>query len=254
MSWNWIDTLAELTQRHVAFALVTVTNVQGSAPREPGAKLIITQAGELFGTVGGGRLEALVMEDAQKAIESNTSCTQKYPLGATAGQCCGGVVEVFIDVQGSGPKLHVFGAGHVGQAVARVLEGTRFAVHVLDERKDWLGKLPPSAVKHDEPWDRYAAQLSGGYALVMTHRHDLDEDIVFALAQKPLAYLGLIGSETKWKRFSHRLSLRGLSDAAIAKIRCPIGIGNTGKAPREVAISVAAELLALQQQAHGVQS
>jgi xanthine dehydrogenase accessory factor len=254
MSWNWIDTLADLTRQNVAFALVTVTRVQGSAPREPGAKLIVTANGELFGTIGGGHLEALVMQDAQRAIANNAPCTQSYPLGAKAGQCCGGVVDVFIDVQGLGPTLHVFGAGHVGQAIVRVLEGTRFAVHVIDERKEWLDKLPPRAMKHDEAWDRYAAQVSGGYALVMTHRHDLDEDIVFALAHKPLAYLGLIGSETKWKRFAHRLQLRGLSEATIAKIKCPIGIAHTGKAPQEVAISVAAELLSLEQQTRTVGS
>ncbi|MCC6806818.1 MAG: xanthine dehydrogenase accessory protein XdhC [Deltaproteobacteria bacterium] len=251
MSWNWIDKLAELDRADVGHALVTITHVDGSAPREPGAKIIVTDDA-FYGTVGGGHLEALVLADARAAIATRASTKARYPLGAKAGQCCGGVVEVFIEVLGSAPVLHVFGAGHVAQALMRVLSGTRFKVHVVDEREEWLAHLPPGAVAHDEPWERYVAAMrcdaQRAYAIVMTHRHDLDEDIVFALCRKPLRYLGLIGSRTKWKRFAHRLELRGASPAEIARVTCPIGIALAGKAPQEVAISAAAQLLELAEQ------
>lgn len=244
---SWLAHLGELDRNGTPHALVTITNVQGSAPREAGAKMIVCEE-TFFDTIGGGHLEELVIADARAAIAAGKSTTARYPLGAKAGQCCGGVVEVFIDVLGLGPVVHVFGAGHVAQALARTLAGTRFKVHVIDERAEWLAKLPASAVAHDEPWDRYVRALKPSeraYALVMTHRHDLDEDIVFALCQQPLRYLGLIGSRTKWKRFSQRLAMRGASEEALARIVCPIGIALTGKAPAEIAISVAAQLLEL---------
>jgi xanthine dehydrogenase accessory factor len=244
---NWLDTLTDLAKRGVPHALCTITSVQGSAPREPGAKLIACADGTFFGTVGGGRLEELVLADARAAIAAGKNASQRYPLGAKAGQCCGGVVEVFIEVLGLQPVLHLFGTGHVGQALARVLDGTRFSVHAIDERKEWLLQLPPHVSAHDEPWDRYVRAMRcdplRSCALVMTHRHDLDEDIVLALCKLPLRYLGLIGSRTKWKRFSDRLAMRGATGEEIARITCPIGVADLGKAPQEVAISAAAQLL-----------
>src|SRR5690349_15410871 len=133
---SWIDKLAELSRTDVPHALCTITAVQGSAPREPGAKLIACTDGTFFGTVGGGHLEELVLADARAAIAAGTSVSRRYPLGAKAGQCCGGVVDVFIEVLGLQPVVHVFGAGHVGQALANVLSGTRFSMHVVDERPE----------------------------------------------------------------------------------------------------------------------
>lgn len=239
---TWLEALTRL--QGVPHALVTVTAVEGSAPREPGAKLVVRADGVFFGTIGGGHLEQLVLDDARAAIARGASISARYPLGAKAGQCCGGVVHVFIDVLGTGPRVHVFGAGHVGQAIANVLSGTAFSVHMIDERPEWLTRLPPHVIRHDEPWDRHIVN-DADYVLVMTHRHDLDEDIVAALCQRPLQFLGLIGSATKWKRFKHRLEQRGRTPAEIARITCPIGLTRAGKAPQEIAISVAAQLLQL---------
>jgi len=247
--WDWIGKLREVADGGDEAALVTVTSVAGSTPAALGAKMIVLGDGSFSGTVGGGHLEKLVLGDAAACLGAGASKNFRYPLGATAGQCCGGVVEIFIEVLAARPRLYLFGVGHVGSAVARMLEGTPFRVHAIDEREDWLGssKLPASLRRHPEPWDVFLASASWDetrtYVAIMTHRHDLDQDILEKVLDKPSRYVGLIGSGTKWNRFQSRLAERGVSPEKLARVRCPIGLDVGGKAPQEVAVSVCAELL-----------
>lgn len=249
---GWLSKLQALAAAHTPHVLVTVIRVEGSAPREPGAKMIVLGDGTLFGTIGGGHLEQLAIAAAQAALARGESVVERFPLGPKAGQCCGGVVELFFDVLGCGPVLYVFGAGHVGQAVCRVMEGTNFSVHLIDARPEWINHpaLPESVVRHDEDWDRAVAGLhfdaQRSFAVVMTHSHDDDERLIELLTQKPLRYLGLIGSKTKWARFRGRLQARGVTAAALDRVHCPLGLDlGDAKAPQEVAISLAAELVRL---------
>lgn len=243
--------LSLLLQAHQAFALATIIRVKGSSPREPGAKMLVLPGGErIIGTIGGGTFETLVIRDAIAAIVENKPHLQHYPLGVAAGQCCGGSVEVFIDVYNAGPTLYLMGAGHVGQALCQVLEGTPFAITLWDEREEWREHpaLPATITRSALPWEEFVAQIPGdpqrSFVAVMTHSHKLDELAIASLLQKPLRYLGLIGSKTKWARFQDRLKRLGHSDEALSRVRCPIGLPIGGKSPKEVAISIAAELLA----------
>lgn len=243
----WLRSLHEIRQRGETAAVVTVVTTKGSTPCTVGAKLVVTRSGDFFGTIGGGRLEALALRDAASALESGTSVTHDYPLAASAGQCCGGFVRVFVEVVGDSPRLYLFGAGHVGQALCQTLADTPFVVHLVDEREDWLNKAPSHVVRHAEPWDAFARRASWDarrvYVAVMTHQHDLDEAIVEAMVHKPVRYLGLIGSRAKWNRFLERYEARGYARTTFSSVRCPIGLPTGGKSPKEVAISVAAELL-----------
>jgi xanthine dehydrogenase accessory factor len=239
--------LTELEEQGTPAALVTVVRCTGSTPAAPGAKMVVLADGSFFGTVGGGHLEQLVLVDARACLEAGVPRTFRYPLGATAGQCCGGVVEIFVDVLFVGPRLYLFGAGHVGQAVCRILEGTPFRVDAVDERPEWTGALPADVRRHTTPWDVFAREAEWSaertYVAIMTHRHDVDEAIVADVVTRPARYLGLIGSATKWRRFRDRLEARGVSSEALDRIKCPIGLDVGGKTPQEVAISVAAELV-----------
>src|SRR5438309_6624227 len=158
--WDWVRKLDELRGAGTPAALVTVVGCSGSTPCVPGAKMIVT-ADAFYGTVGGGHLEQLVLDDARACLRegaSRTSRTARYPLGAKAGQCCGGVVDAFFEVVGAAPRLYLFGVGHVGQALCRVLDGTPFEVHAIDERDEWIGaeRLPQSVHRHAVPWDAFA--------------------------------------------------------------------------------------------------
>ncbi|MFN7683868.1 MAG: xanthine dehydrogenase accessory protein XdhC [Oligoflexia bacterium] len=230
---------------------VTVTATSGSVPREPGAKMLVCGDGTFFGTIGGGHLESLAIRDAVLALKSGESRTIKYPLGAKTGQCCGGVVDLFFEVLNNGPNLYLFGAGHVGHAVARTLEGTPFRVHVIDERSEWVqsAALSAAAVRHECEWEdfvdsaRWDAQNT--YVSVMTFRHDTDEKIIEDILRKkrPARYVGLIGSAAKWKKFKLRLTQRGLPEGELERVTSPIGVETGGKAPQEIAISLGAQLL-----------
>jgi xanthine dehydrogenase accessory factor len=247
--WNWAGKLDELEREGHPVGIVTVVSVAGSTPCALGAKMLVLSDGRFFGTVGGGHLERLAMDDARACVQAGEPKRFRYPLGAKAGQCCGGVVETFVEVTGVGPALYLFGAGHVGQALVKTLGGTPFRVHVIDEREEWMadGVLPVEVRRHACPWDEFVDgarwDASRTYVAVMTHRHDTDQDIIGALLDKPTRYLGLIGSQTKWARFKERLGARGATEAQLARVRCPIGLDIGGKAPQEVAVSVAAELL-----------
>jgi xanthine dehydrogenase accessory factor len=245
----WLRKLQELEESGAPAVLATVVRTSGSTPAAPGAKMVVLADGSFSGTVGGGHLEQLVLDDARKCIAAGESKTFRYPLGATAGQCCGGVVEVFVDALNVGPRLYLFGAGHVAQALCRVLAGTPFVIHAVDEREEWSGALPGSVKRHAVPWDAFAADAEWSaertYVAIMTHRHDVDEAIVGDVVKRPARYLGLIGSETKWRRFRERLEARGIAREALDRVKCPIGLDIGGKSPPEVAVSIAAELLAL---------
>jgi xanthine dehydrogenase accessory factor len=246
--WDWVRKLDELRAAGTTVALVTVTGCSGSTPCTVGAKLIVTRDA-FFGTVGGGHLEKLVIDDARAALGEGASKTSRYPLGAKAGQCCGGVVDAFVEVIGLAPRLYLFGVGHVGQALCRVLDGTPFDIEAIDERDEWIAsdRLPSSVRRRAMPWDAFVAECKWDaertYVAIMTHRHDVDQEIVADVIARPARYIGLIGSKTKWARFRERLGARGVSDDALARVKCPIGLDTGGKAPQEVAISVAAELL-----------
>lgn len=246
--WNWLEKAGELQASGERFALVTVARVSGSTPREVGAKIIFKSNGEFFGTVGGGKLESLVLVDAKACLEKGESGYFSYPLGPKADQCCGGLVEVLIEVIAPSSRLVIFGAGHVGQAVAQVFEGTHFQVFVVDERGEWLEKLPSYCIKISQPWQEFVEKLqwtANDFAVVMTHSHDLDADISAMLVKKPLGYVGLIGSDSKWRRFQARFKKMGLLQNEIDRINCPIGVGDLGKEPKAIAISLAAALLQL---------
>ncbi len=213
--WDWISKLQELKNNHTPVACATITQSGGSAPREPGSKILVLENGEFFGSIGGGNLEKLVIEEAINCLKENINKSSTYPLGAKTGQCCGGVVEVFIECLNKGPSLFLFGAGHVGQAVCKVFQGTPFQVHLMDERKEWLEKegIPEDIIKNSSPWPEIVNSTKwcpeNSYAVIMTHSHQLDQDILESLLERPMQYLGVIGSDTKWQRFKNRLHEKG---------------------------------------------
>lgn len=322
---EWIENLTDLTAAGEPVVIVTVAGVRGSAPREVGAKMLVTET-ETIGTIGGGQLEYQCTRLAvERLSRRSTTDVQRFPLGPSMGQCCGGVVEILFetladglpawlrtlgglhgqrtpamlvtDATGettdkllvtadedygatlgedaamarqrladrSGPALvdgafyepilgshfdiAVFGAGHVGSALVNVLATLDCNVRWIDSRRNIFRGVPNNAraIESRDPALEVAALPPGAHVLVMTHSHGVDFDICLrALKRDDLAYVGLIGSETKRRRFLKRFREHGLSDEELARLTCPIGVdGATGKKPAEIAVSVSAELLAV---------
>lgn len=247
--WRWADAVRDVVESGRPAVLVTLIRCDGSTPRNVGAKMLVDASGRVGGSIGGGTLEERAINDARECLVDGQAKVVHVKLGPDLGQCCGGVVDVFCEPLNVGPDLYVFGGGHVAQALVQVLEGTPFRMHVVDERDAWLEALPNRVVRHSEGWDEVLRatkwQRTSSYAIVMTHSHELDEEIVRAFAMHDVCFIGLIGSATKWHRISKRLAARGIEDAKIQRVRCPVGLDIGGKSPREVAISIAAELLAV---------
>lgn len=246
---EWLPVLTDLTERGIPCVLITVMEAKGSTPREAGVKMIAT-ASEQFGTIGGGNLEFEAIDEARKLLAAASKPAVKdYPLGPKLAQCCGGFVSVFLEpFLPVGRTLFLFGAGHVGKEVVKVLEGLPLKIKWVDERaNEFPAHLPKNCEKivTSAPVAELREADENSYIAVMTHSHDLDFDLVRAAYKGKFAYLGLIGSDTKRARFEKRLVADGVAKENLSRLNCPIGIGGTGKHPREIAISVAAELLTL---------
>ncbi|MBW8897703.1 MAG: xanthine dehydrogenase accessory protein XdhC [Massilia sp.] len=300
--------------------LITVAKVDGSVPREPGARMLVDAGGQ-WGTVGGGHLELRGVETARAMLASGEKRRlERFPLGPSLGQCCGGVVHLafeladrdhcaelaarghedcwrvvaldgepdlaIVDALGhniqrkggrypdftrSGgtrvladetgrrwlvdhvpaPRTHVmlFGAGHVGAAVVRLLADLPCRVTWVDEREDLFPPaLPANVVAEatDLPEAMVHEAPAGTSFLVMTHNHALDQRLTEAILRRPANqdWFGLIGSDTKRKQFEHRLRDRGISRARLDDMVCPIGVpGIKGKEPAVIAVAVVAQLL-----------
>lgn len=238
--------ISEQQSQGIPLALVTVIQTKGSTPREIGAKMLVSET-SFWGTIGGGKLELLALEKARELISGNKSQKMSMALCSAANQCCGGYVELFVDVIPARAKLFIFGAGHVGQALMEVLSGTDFQMTAVDERPEWTDIIKDKSISivNSDPTE-FAKSIkdnSNSYCVVLTHSHSLDESLVRELSAKNLKYVGLIGSNTKWQRFQSRLKTAGVSDESLAKVQCPMGIPLGGKAPKEVAISIAAGLI-----------
>lgn len=246
--WDWIAKCVDLAATRAPYVLVTVIGIKGSTPRAPGAKMIVAGDGAFFGTIGGGQLEQLLIEDARKILGEAVARPRSYPLCFRTGQCCGGAVEAFFEIMNVGPTLYLFGAGHVGQSLCETLAGTPFDVTVIDPRPEWTDRLPPGVRRCGGDWREFVASAVWNqdltYVAVMTHDHALDLAVVADVIKRPARFIGLIGSQTKWERFRQRLAAEGADADLVARVHCPIGVALLGKAPREVAISTAAQLLA----------
>jgi len=259
--------LEEVTSRLASedAVLVRVNNAQGSVPREAGAWMAVF-GNTVVGTIGGGHLELQAMGEARRRLAGGSGePVLRYPLGPALGQCCGGVVYLRFERIGAGDvaslaqrlrmatvPLALFGGGHVGKALVRVLGTLPFAITWIDSRNEIFPAQVPDNVRceHSDPVQAAVADLApGSRVLVMSFSHAEDLDIVAACLkrlrdQADLPYVGLIGSKTKWATFRHRLEERGFGGEELARITCPIGIsGITGKEPEVIAVAVAAQLL-----------
>ena len=248
----WLEALAAAEHDNQPAVLVTVLAAKGSTPREAGAKMVVSVDG-LAGTIGGGNLEYQCEAAARGLLDAGDAglSTRDFPLGPALGQCCGGHVTVLFEVLRP-PRLQIglFGAGHVGKALVKLLADLPCRVTWIDPRPEALpANLPPHVIplRIAQPAQAVAALPPNSVVLVMTHDHQLDFDIVAAaLARPDLRAVGLIGSATKRARFVSRLVRQGID---LTNLICPIGLtGIEGKEPAVVAVSVAAQLLQLQSQ------
>jgi xanthine dehydrogenase accessory factor len=321
---EWLQALRQHYGDGKPSVLVSVVDAQGSTPRAAGARMVVTTDNQ-YDTIGGGHLEWRAIEIAQEMLCAPDAqvapALQRFPLGPSLGQCCGGAVQLLFEkidtdaravamiaaletawAQGrdvwrmlplvaggkalvmmdeavpktmpligaathvgknpagqtclydychaARPQVILFGAGHVGRALATLLGGLPCRLLWVDQRDDYFpAELPANAEieVNEHPEDIVDQAEPGTYYLVMTHSHAVDQAISERILKRSdAAWFGLIGSETKRSLFLKRLAQRGLSEQQLASMTCPIGIGGiNSKEPANIAVAVAAQLLQL---------
>ncbi|MFC8680592.1 xanthine dehydrogenase accessory protein XdhC [Microbacterium ureisolvens] len=270
---DWLDAARRLRDARVPAVIVTLAMVRGHAPRNGGAKMVVAPD-EVFETIGGGNLEATAVARARAMLASGTAEPELLTLTLSdkeiteyGVQCCGGEVTLMLEPVRVVPSVAVFGMGHVGLELARILARQHLDLHLVDSRESMLdpsrlggdgvpGPLSDSVahiqVHHAPVPEAVLREVPPGtHVLVMTHDHAEDLAVVDqALRTEGIASIGLIGSRSKWARFRARLTDAGHGDDALARVTTPIGLPEVaGKQPATIAVSVAARLLQLIEEA-----
>jgi xanthine dehydrogenase accessory factor len=248
----WIETVHQLNRLGEAYVIVTILDARGSTPRDSGTKMVVALE-KNYGTIGGGNLEFQAISFASHMLHEGREQQhlETFPLGPDLGQCCGGRVTLLFECfPGNDFNIMLFGAGHVGTALVDILKQLPCRLYWIDSRDKQHSAsdtLPANvtAIVSEYPVDEVATMPPGAYYLILTYDHQMDFDILeTVLKRRDALYVGLIGSTTKWKRFTSRLVHKGYDEKFYQQVRCPIGLdGVPGKHPIEVAVSVAAEVI-----------
>lgn len=247
---KYLKECLELQEKNESFVVVTMTAARGSSPQDPGAKIVVTKLGLHAGTVGGGKVEMAAIKKAQEILELTEQRppeTVRWNLQKDIGMSCGGEVDfLFEHYHAQSWPIVIFGAGHVAQALTRLLSHLNCQVTCVDSREEWVGKLEGiKAIHHLSPKDTVKEFASNSFFLCMTMGHAHDVPILRAIAEThpDCPYVGVIGSEVKGIKIKRELKEFGVSEAFLNKLRVPMGLPIGSNAPWEIAISIAAELL-----------
>jgi xanthine dehydrogenase accessory factor len=254
------ETLAAMRSQGRAVVLVTVISKEGHGPAAPGAKMVVSAEGRIAGTVGGGNLEYIAVHRAQKLLTAAAHpdpLYEVYDVGAddkvqdaqATGMICGGSASLFYERYSAGENLVVFGAGHIGCALARALPGLGYTLTVVDSRKEYIENFEgaASAICHD--YGQSFADLTlppDPWIVIATHSHKLDYtalEQVFKAGLRP-RYVGVVASRKKRDLFFAQL-LNAVPDADTSIVYMPAGLDIGGTGPDEIAISILSELQAL---------
>ncbi|HBM17564.1 MAG TPA: hypothetical protein DD381_14650 [Lentisphaeria bacterium] len=259
---NIYENILSLQRDNNPFVLITVVAKEGHGPQVSGAKMCVLEDGKIFGTIGGGALEFLAIKEAVSIIKNHKpSVLQKYILGednkvidaVSTGMICGGSITLFFEVNGSKENIFIFGAGHIGQALAYHLNNLNFRVTVIDSRKEYENSCEKYA--HKIVIEDYNTALStsripsNSFFVIATHSHEMDFILLKRICSSDWnpKYIGAIASKKKSESVIKRLAaeLNG-KNIPWDRIYCPIGLKIGGTTPHEIAISIVSEIQSIQ--------
>jgi len=253
------EELVALQRAGTAFVAVVLVDALGSTPQDTGAKMLVTATGRHIGTIGGGRLEAQAIVHAQRFLTPPPAPPAAPParfvswtLKTDVGMTCGGSVKLYFEPHAAAAAawpVAIFGAGHVAQAVVRVLLPLPCDLLVVDSRPEWLERLPRAphlrTVRHDSPADLVPTLPDRTFLLCLTQGHTTDRPVLHrALAERTFPFIGVIGSAAKAAVLRRELLAAGLTRDRAAQFHCPVGLDFGTNHPHEIALSIAAQLLA----------
>jgi xanthine dehydrogenase accessory factor len=249
---TFFDEQTALLEEGTPFVAVTVVDTLGSTPQDRGAKILVTCEGRRFGTVGGGKIEARAIEEAQRLLTDDAAPKTRFvqwSLEKDIGMTCGGIVRVYFEAFNvTRWKIVVFGAGHCASALIEMLVRLDCRITCLDTREEWLARLPSSTrltkvLSTDLP-SEVAKLAEGSFVVLMTMGHTTDKPILIEILRtRTFPYLGVIGSNAKAKRLRKDVRDAGLPQEMTRAFFCPVGLEIGTNDLHEIAISIAAQML-----------
>jgi len=243
------EALLALLKSGARGALATVVATSGSTPQRAGARLLLRDDGTSVGTIGGGAIEQRVLSELAEVMASGQARVLRQDLTRDLGMCCGGRMEIFVEPAHAPPHLSLFGAGHVAVPTARLALSVGFEVHVVDEREELLteARFPGCSLHLVDPaayFKRRESASDHDWVLIVTHDHQLDEEILGLSVTRPHAYIGLVGSRRKVLRLVERAKARH-GALNLERVYAPVGLDLGALTPEEIAVSIVAEWVAL---------
>lgn len=245
---SFYEKISDAYEKQEKFALCIVVGTKGSAPRRIGAKMIVYADGKIEGTIGGGNLEKKVIEDAVKIIAEKKPKLFRHDLVHQHNMCCGGTMEIYIEPIMKKNKLYIFGAGHTGQALAKLSSHFDFEIILIDDRKEYLDQCKLETVNKMHLSYEQALKLlpfnEQTFICIMTYSHPIDREILAYCLKKPFAYLGMIGSQRKVE-LTKKMFHKGLNipEDKLLKVDMPMGIDLGAEGPDEIALSILSKLI-----------
>lgn len=253
MDSSFAQRCLDLSARESPFIVVTLVQREGSVPQDVGSKMVVSTSGREHGTIGGGRVEAHAIQHAAEMLgDGSTACLVHWNLNRDLGMTCGGRVRLFFEkFDAASWSIVIFGAGHVAQALARVLESLPCKVICLDPRRDWIEALPHSTrgrCVEDLPSVVESLDVRS-YIVCMTQGHRTDVPILERIAKSPkqFPFVGVIGSKSKAGAIRRELQQVGVATEDF-EFQCPVGLPIGKNHPGEIAVSIAAQLLQVRDQ------
>lgn len=245
---NFYDDISDTINNNVAAVLCIIIDTDGSTPRKPGSKMLVFADGTIKGTIGGGSIEMEAIELARNMIGSDTTLVKDFNLANDLQMHCGGRMTVYFEPLLQTPELVIFGAGHVGKALAKLASISGFKVSVADNREGICATWPQGlASTYEMPFEEAAEKIkfhSNSYIVVTTYKHSFDSEVVAMLKDKPKKYIGMIGSRRKVdmarKRFAEEFEM---TKEQIDLIDMPIGVDIACETPEDIAVSILAQLI-----------
>ncbi len=248
------DELLRLRNLGQKCALATIVQVRGSIPGFQSSKLLVREDGSMLGTIGGGCVEAEVWNAAREVMETGKPRNMSFSLGQDAaydnGLICGGQLDVFVECIAPQPAALIFGGGHISKSLAKALDLAGFRVSVIDNRETYANRdrFPEAAEVHAAEYEDVFPQLAvteSTYMVIVTRGHRDDMRVLRWAVTTNARYIAMIGSKRKTISVVKELEKEGIARAAFEKVSAPMGLEIGAVTPEEIAISVAAEMIAV---------
>ncbi len=254
MNQRFYEKIIQWTSEGKRVAVASIVETVGSTPRKPGTKMLITDKMEMFGTIGGGCVEADVIFAAKEVLKSGKPQLLHVDIKSKNADeldmLCGGEITLYVEPVMPDYQLIICGGGHISKALANVFHGLDFKITVIDDRPQFANKerfpgiheavsCDYSEISKHVKTDHYT------YVVVVTRGHSGDEVCLRQLIESPAPYIAMIGSRTKWAHLRKNLIEGGIDESKVDRVYSPAGLDIGSITPEEIAVSVAAQIIQL---------